>query len=50
MNPYLLDLKRSTRDPLISNNTIKADILVAKFFPETEIIDFSNIAIKAIRD
>ena len=50
MDPYLLDLKRSTGDPLIGDNTIKANIFIAKFFPKTGIIDFSNIAIKAIRD
>jgi len=42
---YLLDLRRSTKDPLIDNNIIKADILVAKFFPKTGIVDFSNIEI-----
>jgi len=50
MDPYLLDLKKSTKDPLISDNTIKANILTAKFFPKTKIIDFSNMAIEAIRD
>jgi len=46
-DPYLLDLKRSTKDPLINNNTIKADIFIAKFFPKTRIADFSNIKIEA---
>jgi len=50
MDPHLLDLRRSTKDPLIGDNTIKADIFTAKFFPKTKIIDFSNIAIEAIRD
>jgi len=46
MGPYLLDLKRVTKDPLIGDNTIKTDIFIAKFFPKTEIINFSNIAIE----
>jgi len=50
MDPYLLDLRRSTGDPLIGNNTIKADILAAKFFPKTGIVDFSDMAIEVIRD
>jgi len=50
MDPYLLDLRRFTKDPLIGDNTIKTDILAAKFFPKTRIIDFSNMAIEAIRD
>jgi len=50
MDLYLLDLRRSTGDPLIGDNTIKADIFVAKFFPKTKTIDFSNIVIEAIRD
>ena len=50
MDPYLLDLRRFTGDPLIGNNIIKADILIAKFFPKTRIADLSNIAIEAIRD
>jgi len=50
MDPYLLDLRRFTKDLLIGNNTIKADILAAKFFPKTKIVDFNNIAIEAIRD
>jgi len=40
---YLLDLRRSIKDFLIDNNTIKADILAAKFFPKTGIADLSNI-------
>jgi len=50
MDPYLLDLRKSIRDPLTGDNTTKADILVAKFFPKTRIADLSNIAIEAIRD
>jgi len=50
MDPYLLDLKKSTRDPLIGDNTIKTNIFIAKFFPKTKIIDFNNIIIEAIRD
>jgi len=50
MDPYLLDLKKFTKDPLIGDNTIKADIFIAKFFPKTGTVDFSNIAIKIIRD
>jgi len=50
MDPYLLDLRRSIRDPLIGNNIIKTNILVAKFFPKTGIINFSNMAIEAIKD
>ena len=48
MDLYLLDLKKSIKDPLINNNTIKADIFTAKFFPKTRIVDFSNIKIEAI--
>jgi len=50
MDPYLLDLKGSIRDPLINNNIIKADIFTVKFFPKTRIVDFSNMAIEVIRD
>jgi len=50
MDHYLLDFKRSIKDPLISDNIIKADIFIIKFFPKTRIINFSNIAIKAIID
>jgi len=50
MDLYLLDLRRSIKDPLIGDNTIKANILIVKFFPKTGIIDLSNIAIEAIRD
>ena len=48
MDPHLLDLRRSIKDPLINNNTIKANIFVTKFFPKIKIIDLSNIKIKAI--
>jgi len=44
-DPYLLDLRRSTKDPLIDNNIIKANILTAKFFSKTRIADLSNIEI-----
>jgi len=46
-DPYLLDLRRSIKDPLIDNNTIKADIFTAKFFPKTKTADFSNIKVEA---
>jgi len=39
---------RSIKDPLIDNNTIKADIFIAKFFPKTGMADFKDIKIKAI--
>jgi len=42
-DPYLLDLRRSTKDPLTDNNIIKADIFAAKFFPKTRIVNFSDI-------
>ena len=48
MDPYLLDLKRSIKDPLIDNNSIKADILVASFFPKARAADLSNINIEEI--
>ena len=44
-DPYLLDLRRSTKDPLTDNNIIKANILIAKFFSKTRIVDLSNIEI-----
>ena len=47
-DPYLLDLRRSIKDPLIDNNSIKADILVASFFPKTRVVDLSNINIEVI--
>jgi len=47
-DPYLLDLRRSTKDPLINNNIIKADIFVAKFFLKTKIANFNNIKIETI--
>jgi len=42
-DPYLLDLRRSTKDPLIDNNIIKANILAAKFFSKTRIADLSDM-------
>jgi len=48
VNPYLLDLKRSTKDPLTDNNTIKAKIFIAKFFPKIKIADLNDIKIEAI--
>jgi len=48
VDPYLLDLRRFIKNPLINNNTIKADIFIAKFFPKTKIVDFSNIKIEVI--
>jgi len=50
VDPYLLDLRRSIKDPLIDNSTIKADILTAKFFSKTGIVDLSNIKIEAIME
>jgi len=47
---YLLDLRRSTKDPLIDNNTIKADIFTAKFFPKTKIVNLNNIKIETITE
>jgi len=47
---YLLDLRRSIKDPLINNNIIKVDIFIAKFFPKTRIVNFSNIKIEAIME
>ena len=46
MDPYLLDLRRSIKDPLTDNNIIKADIFIAKFFPKTGMVDLSDIEIK----
>jgi len=43
VDPYLLDLRRSIKDPLIDNNIIKANIFVAKFFPKTKIVDLSDM-------
>ena len=48
VDPYLLNLRRFIKDPLIDNNTIKADILAAKFFPKTGIADPSDINIEVI--
>jgi len=45
---YLLDFKRSIKDPLINNNVIKVDIFIAKFFLKTKIVNFNNIKIKVI--
>jgi len=50
MDPYLLDFRKSTGDPLIGDNIVKANILTAKFFLKTGIVDLSNMAIEAIRD
>ena len=43
MDPYLLNLRRFIKDPLIDNNTIKINIFMVKFFPKIEIADFNNI-------
>jgi len=43
VDPYLLDLRKFIKDPLINNNILKTDILIAKFFPKIKIVDFSNI-------
>jgi len=50
MDFYLLDFKRSIKTPLINNNIIKTDILIANFFPKIKIIDFSNIKIETIME
>jgi len=50
MDPYLLDLKKSTKDSLIGDNIIKANIFIAKFFPKTKIANFSNINIETTID
>jgi len=49
-DPYLLDLRRFIKDPLINNNTTKADIFAAKFFPKTRIADLNNIKIEEITE
>jgi len=43
VDPYLLDLKRFIKDPLINNNIIKIVIFIAKFFLKIKIADFNNI-------
>ena len=48
MDLYLLDLKKFIKDFLTDNNTIKTNIFIAKFFPKTKIVDFSDIKIEAI--
>jgi hypothetical protein len=48
VDPHLLNLRRSIEDPLIDNNSIKANILVASFFPKTKAVDLSNINMEAI--
>jgi len=40
---YLLDLRRSTKGPLIDNNIIKINIFIVKFFLKIRIVDFSDI-------
>jgi hypothetical protein len=50
VDPYLLDLRRSIKDPLIDNNTIKADILIAKFFPKSRIVDLRDTKIEVIME
>ena len=47
-DPHLLNLKRSIKDPLTDNNTIKINILAAIFFPKARIADFSDINMEAI--
>ncbi len=47
MDFYLPDFRKSIEDPLTDNNTIKMDIFVIKFFPETGVMDFNDIEIKA---
>jgi len=43
VDPYLLNLRKFTKDPLTDNNTIKVNIFITKFFPKTKIVNFSNI-------
>ena len=43
VDPHLLDLRRSIKNFLTDNNTIKIDIFIVKFFPKIKIVDFSNI-------
>jgi len=50
MDPYLLDFKKSIKDFLIGDNTIKTNIFIIKFFPKIKTADFSNIVIEAIKD
>ena len=50
MDPYLLDLRRFIKNPLINNNTIKADIFIVKFFLKIKIVNLSNIKIEAIME
>ena len=45
---YLLDLRRSIKDPLIDNNSAKANILAASFFPKTGVVDLSDINTEVI--
>src|SRR6266702_4767362 len=47
MDFYLPDFRKSIEDPLTNNNTIKMYIFVIKFFPETGVMDFNDIEIKA---
>ena len=48
MDFYLLNFKKSIKDFLINNNTIKADIFIAKFSPKTKIADFNNNKIEIL--
>jgi len=48
--PHLPDLRRSIKDPLTDNNTTKADILIAKFFPKTRTADLRDTKIEAITE
>ena len=50
MKKKTLNFKKFIKDFFTNNNTIKVDILAAKFFPKTGIIDFSNIKIEATMD
>ena len=43
---FLLDLRRSIKNPLTDNNIIKIDIFAAKIFLKTKITDFNNNKIK----
>jgi len=45
VDPYLLDLRRFIKDPLIDNNTVKVNIFIVKFFLKIKIANFNNIEI-----
>jgi len=49
MDFYLLDLRRSTKDSLIGDNTIKANIFAVKFFFKTGAANLNNMAIEVCK-